>query len=91
MKLDARALAYVGAVLFGGCVLLVGLLNLATPTYGQDFLELLASVYPGYANERTLGGVVIGAGYAFVQGAALGWLVGWLYNRIVQRQHNRKK
>ena len=82
MKLDARALAYVSAALWGGTVLLVGLVHLAAPDYGRAFLEVMASVYPGYTVEQSLGGVLVATGYALVDGAVLGWLLGWLYNRI---------
>lgn len=82
--LDPRALAYVSAALCGAGVLVIGLINLSDPDYGLEFLELLASVYPGYTAERSVESVLIGAGYALVKGAALGWLFGWLYNRLVK-------
>ena len=50
-----------------------------------EFLELLASVYPGYSAERTFESVLIGTGYALVKGAVLGWGLAWLYNRLAQR------
>ena len=85
-RLDEKALAYTLAALCGGSVLLIGLANLSAPEYGREFLELLASVYPGYTAERTFESVLIGTGYALVKGAALGWVVGWLYNRLAQPQ-----
>ena len=84
MKLDPKALAYTGAALCGGIVLAVGLINLAAPTYGLEFLEVLSSLYPGYSAERSIESVLIGTGYALVKGAGLGWLVGWLYNRLAK-------
>ena len=80
--LNTKALAYAAAALCGGCALLVGLINLSNPEYGLELLELLASVYPGYRVERTVEGVLVLTGYALVKGAALGWLLAWLYNRI---------
>ena len=82
--LDPKALAYVCAALGGASVLVIGLINLSDPDYGLEFLELLASVYPGYTAERSVESVLIGTGYALVKGAALGWLFGWLYNRLVK-------
>ena len=84
MKLDKQALAYTGAALCGGSVLFIGLVNLSSPDYGREFLELLASVYPGYKAERSVESVIIGTGYALVKGGALGWLFGWLYNRLAK-------
>ena len=84
MKLDPRALAYAGAALWGGSVLLVGLLNLSSPDYGREFLELLASVYPGYRVDRSVEDVLVLTGYALVKGGACGWLLGWLYNRFAK-------
>jgi hypothetical protein len=64
---------------WGGCVLVVGLAHLLWPSYGSAFLELVASIYPGYR----VGGfaeVIIGAGYALLDGAVCGVIVGWIYN-----------
>ena len=84
MTLNLKALAYAGAALWGGSFLLVSLINLSAPDYGREFLELLGSVYPGYDVGRTLESVIIGTGYALVDGAVGGWLFGWLYNRLVK-------
>lgn len=84
MKLDPKALAYASATVCGLAVLIIGLWNLRDPEYGKEFLQLLASVYPGYTAEASLDSVLIGTGYALVKGAAVGWLFGWLYNRLVK-------
>jgi len=84
MTLNTRALAYAGAALWGGSALLVGLINLAHLDYGREFLALLASVYPGYTAEPSVTSVLIGTGYALVDGAVGGWLLGWLYNRLAK-------
>ena len=83
-RLDPKALAYASAALCGGCVLLIGLVNLSHPSYGQEVLDLLASIFPGYTAERSVESVLIGTGYALVKGAAVGWVFGWLYNRLVK-------
>jgi len=46
MKFNIRALALASAILWGGCVLLVGVANLICAGYGQHFLEMLSSFYP---------------------------------------------
>jgi hypothetical protein len=47
------------------------------------FLQLCASVYPGYHPGTGMGSVVIGALYALVDGLIGGAIFGWLYNLIV--------
>ena len=83
-RLDPKALAYAMGALCGAGVLVIGVFNLSYPEYGLAFLELLASVYPGYTVDRSLDSVLIGTGYALVKGTILGWLLGWLYNRLVK-------
>lgn len=84
MKLNVQALAYASAALCGLTVLVIGVANLSSPAYGREFLELLASIYPGYTTARTLESVLIATGYAIVKGALVGALFGWLYNRLVK-------
>jgi len=85
MRLSAKALAIVSAILWGASVLLVGLINLAAPSYGGNFLHGLSSVYPGFHASRTVPDVVVGTGYAIVDGAVGGYLFAVLYNFFVPR------
>ena len=80
MKLSVKSLAIVSALLWGGGVLFVGLVNLAAPSYGAAFLQCVSSVYPGFHNSRTLVDVLVGTGYALFDGAVGGATFGWLYN-----------
>lgn len=80
MSLNIRALAITGAILWGGAYLLVGLANLIFPSYGVGFLELGASVYPGYHGPSGFGSVLVVTLYALVDGAVCGALAAWLYN-----------
>lgn len=84
MKLDVKALALAGAILWGGCVLLMGLANLVWAGYGTHFLGFLASVYPGYHATRSIAELVIVTIYAFFDGLIGGAIFGWLYNRLVK-------
>lgn len=81
MKLSVRALAVAGGILWGGAVLLCGVLNAIWPSYGVAFLQMAASLYPGYHPTGTAGSILIGTLYAIVDGAVCGLLIGWLYNR----------
>jgi len=85
MKLNPIASAYAMAAMWGGGVLLVGIINLSSRTYGLEFLELLASVYPGYTVSRTIDSVIVATGYAILEGAMGGWLFAWLYNRVLKQ------
>jgi len=80
--LSARVMALVTAILWGGCLLFVGLINLAAPSYGADFLRMMSSVYPGFHTTRTVTEVILGTVYGFVDGAIGGYLFALLYNWI---------
>jgi hypothetical protein len=82
MKLSIRALTITAALLWGGGLLFVGVLNLAAPSYGVAFLQMMSSVYPGFHAARTFGDVLIGTLYALVDGAICGFLFAWLYNGV---------
>ncbi len=80
MNLDIKALGFTIALLFGGSILTVGLGNLIWSGYGQSFLDLVASVYPGYRGTASLGQVVIGTLYGLADGFIAGAIAAWLYN-----------
>lgn len=84
MRLDVKALAIAGAILWGGCVLLMGVANLICAGYGAHFLEFLSSIYPGYHATRSIVEIVIVTCYALVDGLAGGAIFAWLYNRFVK-------
>jgi hypothetical protein len=81
MKLNVRALAFSAALIWGIlAMLLTGLANLIWPSYGREFLQVMASVYPGYHATRSLGQVIIGMLYGLADGAVGGAILAWLYN-----------
>jgi hypothetical protein len=84
MRLNARALAITSAILWGGSILFVGLINLAAPSYGIAFLEICSSIYPGFHASGSLGDVLAGTGYGVIDGVVGGYLFGWLYNLFVR-------
>lgn len=89
MRLSVKAAMFSAGVLWGGCMLLLGILNLLAPPYGSDFLHLIESVYPGYHAAGTLGDALVGAGYGLVDGAVAGLVLAWLYNAIADRTAGR--
>ena len=85
MKLSVKALALTSGLVWGGAMLTCGLVNLAARPYGRRFLELMSSVYPGFHNSRTLGDVLVGAGYGFVDGAVGGAVMAAIYNQFAHQ------
>ena len=84
MKLDIKAVAITLGLVWGLLAMfLTGVVNLIWPPYGQAFLEVTASIYPGYTAAASFGQVMIGAGYGLVDGAIAGAILAWLYNLIV--------
>lgn len=81
-KLSIKAFTLASAILWGVGVLLVGICNRIWPGYGGMFLELIASVYPGYHASASVASSLVGAGYAFLDGAIGGAIFAWLYNRF---------
>jgi hypothetical protein len=86
MSFNIKALAATLAIITGGSFLLVGLLNLAFPSYGVAYLQLARSVYPGYHGPAGFGSVIPVTLYGLVDGAVGGWIFGWLYNKIAGRR-----
>ena len=85
MKINVKAFALTAAICWGvGAMFLTGVVNMIWPTYGQAFLNAMASVYPGYEGTPGSGQVIIGTFYGLVDGAIAGAVFGWLYNRIAR-------
>ena len=87
MRLSMKAMAVTTGVLWGGAVLLVGLVHLTRPAYGRSFLNWVGSVYPGFHGARDLPDVLVGSGYAVVDGAVGGLMFAWLYDRVADKQN----
>ncbi len=83
MRLNVKAMT-ISVALFWGilAMFLVGLGNMIWPGYGQAFLDLMASLYPGYKATGSFGQVIVGTLYGLLDGAICGALFAWLYNRF---------
>ncbi len=88
MKLNLKALTVAAAIVWAGAVLIVGVANSIWPAYGKAFLNLLASIYPGFAASGTFGDAIVGSLYALVDAAVVGFIFGWLYNVIAGAKSN---
>lgn len=82
MRFDIKALAITGGALWAACFFLVGLANLIWESYGAGFLQLGASIYPGYDGPAGFGSVIVVTAYALVDGAICGGVFGWVYNTL---------
>lgn len=78
MKHPVRGLTLASALLWAACMLLVGLIHMADPSYGGEFLRTMSSVYPGADTAPTIGPVLLGTLYGFIDGAIAGWIFGLL-------------
>ena len=86
MKLNIIAFAVAAGVFWGGGILLMAGANLIWPGYGRAFLDVVASMYPGYHPGAGPGSVVTAALYGLVDGAGTGAVFAWLYNFVARRR-----
>lgn len=86
MRLNVRAMAFALGILWAVAVLVTGLANLIWSGYGSGFLQVLSSVYPGYKASGSIGDLITGTLYSLVDGALLGLILAWLYNRFPGHQ-----
>jgi len=82
MRLDLRAAMLASAILWALVVLVTAVLNALGTGYGMAFLQVMASVYPGYHASGSVLDVIAGTLYALVDGAIFGLVFAWLYNRF---------
>ncbi|OGA37519.1 MAG: hypothetical protein A3G24_06815 [Betaproteobacteria bacterium RIFCSPLOWO2_12_FULL_62_13] len=82
MRFNLTALALTVGLFWGGAILLVASANAIWPNYGQAFLQLAASIYPGYHPVASVREIIVGTVYGFLDGAIGGWLFGWVYNLV---------
>lgn len=80
MKLNVKAMTISVALFWGVMLFLIALANMIWSGYGQAFLELVASVYPGYKATPSFGQAVVGLLYGMLDGAIAGAVLAWLYN-----------
>lgn len=84
MKINVKALAAASGILWGVAMLGMGLANLFWGNYGQQFLQTMSSVYPGYHATRSIAEVIVGTIYGVVDGFVAGAVFAWLYNHFAK-------
>ena len=86
MRINVKAAALAVGLVWGVLAMCVtGVGNLLVVGYGQALLDVMASVYPGYAATPTVGQVIIGTLYGLLDGAVVGAVFAWLYNALAPR------
>jgi len=83
MKLSLKALSLSLGLVWAGAVFLTTLLSIFTG-YGEEFLNLIASLYPGYT--ISWAGSIIGLIYAFVDGFICALIFGLIYNSFIREK-----
>ncbi len=81
-KLNVKALAIALGAAWAICVLFLGWVSIFG--WGTKIVEMMASVYIGFAS--TLLGGIIGAGWAFVDGAIGGAIIAFVYNAVAKKR-----
>ncbi len=85
MRLNVIALGAAAALIWGVAILVVAAANLIWPPYGRVFLDLFASIYPGFHPGSGVGSVITGTLYGMVDAGFGGVVFGWLYNLLASR------
>jgi hypothetical protein len=80
MRLSVKGAALATGILWAGCIFLVGMVNLVSPSYGAAFLQMASSIYPGFHNTHHFLDVLVGTMYGLVDGAIGGAILSLLYN-----------
>jgi len=84
MKFSIKGLALASVILWGLAMLGTGLANLIWDGYGQQFLQTMSSVYPGYHATRSIAEVIVGTVYGVVDGLIGGAVFARLYNQFAK-------
>ena len=85
MRLNITAFSFTVGLISAVAILLIATANLMWPTYGTTFLDLAASIYPGYHRGQTVAQIVTGTLYALLDGAVWGAAFAWIHNFLARR------
>ena len=69
-------------IFYGLTIGLTGIANLIWSGYGSTFLQILASLYPGYNASGTIGDLIVGIVNALFDGAIMGLIFVCIYNTL---------
>ena len=86
MTLSTRAFGITCGLLLGGGILVLGLMGLIRPGYGEDLLSIFTSVYPGFDNSGSIADLIVGTLYGLADGGIGGFLFAWVYNWFASKE-----
>ncbi len=81
-KLNVKASAVALGASWAICVLFLGWVSIFG--WGIKFVEMMSSIYIGFA--PTFLGGIIGAGWAFIDGAIGGAIIAFVYNAVAKKR-----
>jgi hypothetical protein len=81
-RLSVKALAVGFGISWSICILLAGWVSIFG--WCVEFVEVMSSIYIGFKSSFV--GGIIGAIWAFVDGAVAGAIIAFVYNTIAKRQ-----
>jgi hypothetical protein len=85
MKLRVIQLGLTAGIIWAGAVFLVALANLLLGGYGEAFLKVVDSIYPGYhSGQWGFVGVIVATLYAALDGFVAGLIFAWIYNLLMR-------
>ncbi len=91
MRLCVISVTVVAAILWVMAFILIGTLNILFPPYGGELLRVLASVYPHYMASGEVSDLLVGAFWAFWDGAIFGLMISVLYNAFAGNGDRRRE
>lgn len=80
MRLSVKGMTIAAGLLWAAAILCVGIIHMADPSYGVNFLQMTSSVYPGFHSAGTAQGLAVGTIEGFIDGAITGLVLSLLYN-----------
>mgnify|MGYP001220481444 CR=1 FL=1 len=80
MVIESKRASLAFGALWATVMFAVGLVRLVLTDYGQPFVEVMASIYPGYSGHGTFFEAIIGALYGGLGGSVLGFTLAWFYS-----------
>ena len=88
MRLNVKAFVVAAGIFYGLTIGLTGIVNLIWSGYGATFLQMLASLYPGYDASGTIGDLIVGILNGLFDGAVMGLIFVCIYNALVGRKES---
>lgn len=87
MTLSIKGAALAAGILWGAACFGIAFANWIWPSYGDLFLALVSTLYPGYHGPTGVGSVIVLTTYAMVDGFVSGAVFAWLYNKLAGSRH----